>query len=231
MSTSSFSSDGTTGAAGTVDRLMDRRAVLGAGAGAVALAVAGGTAGTAAAAPRPSGQTSKTDAPGSEGNLGTRLVVEVPFAFDEAVARFEGALPQIPVTATLAEQAAAGGRDGLAAYLESLSPYGFFLFYKLNPTALMNLLGDPARCTTYLVGNPSIAETMYRYDAGIFQYAPLRMTLHEDHEQNVRFLIDQPSLQLGTFGSEQISDIGHGLDKRVGKLLGGIGFPVPAVLA
>ncbi|MBG7704454.1 MULTISPECIES: hypothetical protein [Streptomyces] len=57
------------------------------------------------------------------------------------------------------------------------------------------------------------------------------MTLHEDHEQNVRFLIDQPSLQLGTFGSEQISDIGHGLDKRVGKLLGGIGFPVPAELA
>ncbi|WP_159027603.1 MULTISPECIES: hypothetical protein [unclassified Streptomyces] len=57
------------------------------------------------------------------------------------------------------------------------------------------------------------------------------MTLHEDHEQDVRFLIDQPSLQLGTFGSEQISDVGHGLDKRVGKLLGGIGFPVPAELA
>lgn len=57
------------------------------------------------------------------------------------------------------------------------------------------------------------------------------MTVHEDHEHNIRFVIDQPSRLFDSFGHREILKTGLYLDKAVGRLLKGIGFPVPHELA
>ncbi|MEV5493290.1 hypothetical protein AB0L47_35850 [Streptomyces bobili] len=208
---------------------VNRRATLGAGLGVLTATLLGVGGKTATAASDPSGTSPGRDS--AVVHTDKRLVVATGVTYAEALSRFEAAVPSVPSHTALVDAAKSGGTTGLKALLDPLSEYGLFRFFKLDTSALMNLLGDPAKGCTYVVGNPYIAETMYRYDAGILQYAPLRMTIHEDHEQGVRFLIDQPSRLFASFDHPEILRTGRYLDRAVGRLLQGMSFPVPPELA
>ncbi|MER6853839.1 hypothetical protein AB0A81_37625 [Streptomyces flaveolus] len=203
---------------------VNRRTTLGAGLGALTATLLGINGKTATAAAEPSGTSAVV-------HTDKRLAVATGVTYAEALSRFEAAVPSVPSHTALVDVAESGGTAGLKAFLDPLSEYGLFRFFKLDTSGLMNLLGDPAKGCTYVVGNPYIAETMYRYDAGILQYAPLRMTIHEDHEQGVRFLIDQPSRLFAGFDHPEILRTGRYLDQAVGRLLKGMSFPVPPELA
>jgi uncharacterized protein (DUF302 family) len=108
------------------------------------------------------------------------------------------------------------------------APHGFLRFWSTDVGELMQLAGDQGLCSSYLMGNHTIAERMYRHDPAVMLYAPLRTTIHQDQHGVTRFSIDQPSTQFGSFGIADITSVGLELDRKVANLLRILNVPVPA---
>jgi uncharacterized protein (DUF302 family) len=160
----------------------------------------------------------------------TRLDLRVDTPYDEVVRRYEEAVPRLPSEDLLRLGRERGG-DAFRERVRELSPIGMFLFFDMDFSPYMEPAGNTARCRTYLMGNPVIAETMYRHDPGVMLYAPLRTTIHEDADGLVHFLIDQPSTRFGSFDDPRIAEVGERLDRIVARLFEHLGFPVPSEIA
>jgi uncharacterized protein (DUF302 family) len=113
--------------------------------------------------------------------------------------------------------------------MESTAPYGFMLFYKSEVTMAMKLAGNTAECVAYLMGNPVIAERMFRHDPRAMLYAPLRTLIWEDASGEAWFTVDRPSELFGSVGSDLLQ-VGRELDRKLGALLEVLGAPIPELL-
>jgi uncharacterized protein (DUF302 family) len=162
-------------------------------------------------------------------HLVTRLDIRVDAPYDEVVRRYEEAVPQLP-SEELLRLGDEQGWDALRERVRELSPIGMFLFFRMEVSPFMEPAGHTARCRTYLMGNPVIAESMYRHDLGVMLYAPLRTTIHEGDDGLVYFLIDQPSTRFGSFDDPRIAEVGGQLDRIVARLFEHLGFAVPIEL-
>jgi hypothetical protein len=159
-----------------------------------------------------------------------RLAIPVGRGFDDFRDRYEQSVPVFDV-----ERFAAFERDGAAwdavlrATAES-APHDFIRYWTIDVGAMMRLAGDSPRCASYLMGNHTIAERMYRHDQGIILYAPLRTEIHEDADGITWFGIDQPSTRFSSFGDPAITEVGLELDHKLAALLEHLGAPVPPAL-
>ena len=185
---------------------------LGAGCGGKARAGSGSTAGV--------GYSATPDAV-------TRLTFDVPAGFDDFRTRYEAAVPAFsPAAITgLADWTAVVARTA------ELAPHGFLLYGKVDATPVMRLNGHTERAVTYLMGNHTVAETMYGANPGVMLYAPLRTVLYEDASGKVHFSIDQPSTRFSSFGNPSIAATGRALDAKLARLLSDLGLAVPGGLA
>jgi hypothetical protein len=122
--------------------------------------------------------------------------------------------------------AGAGWDAVLRATVEN-APHHFIRYWTLDAGALMRLAGDGRRCSSYLMGNHTIAERMYRHDPAIMLYAPLRTAIHQDADGGAWFSVDQPSTGFGSSGDHAITDVGFELDHKLAALLEHLGVPVP----
>jgi uncharacterized protein (DUF302 family) len=156
----------------------------------------------------------------------TRLVIDVDSSFDEFRARYEQAVP------AFSPDKIAGLPDwnAVVARTAEIAPHGFLLYGKVEVTPVMKLAGHTERAVTYLMGNHTVAETMYGKDPGVMLYAPLRTLLYEDPKGKVHFAIDQPSTRFSSFGNKDIAATGKHLDEKLATLLGDLGLPVPSAL-
>lgn len=110
------------------------------------------------------------------------------------------------------------------------APHGFMRFWSTDVGATMRLAGDAGDCASYLMGNHTIAEQMYRHDPAVMLYAPLRTAIHRDAERTVRFTIDQPSTHFSAFRDTAITAVGKELDRKVIHLLQVLDAPVSGTL-
>ena len=110
------------------------------------------------------------------------------------------------------------------------APHGFFIFWRSDLTPVMSLAGDSARCTSYLMGNNTIAEQMYRHDPSVMLYAPLRTVIYVDAANRTRFAVDRPSTVFDSFASQPISQVGTELDRKLAALLGALDVPAHEAL-
>jgi hypothetical protein len=94
----------------------------------------------------------------------------------------------------------------------------------------MGLAGHPTSSTTYLMGNHTIAVRMLRIDPTVMIYAPLRTLICTGSGGNALFVVDQPSTQSDSFGSDEIAEIGRELDRKLAVLLAHLDAPVPLAL-
>jgi hypothetical protein len=156
----------------------------------------------------------------------TRLVIDVDSTLDDFRARYEQAVP------VFAPDKIMGLPDwnAVVAKTDELAPHGFLLYGKVDAGPVMKLNGHRERAVTYLMGNHTVAETMYGKDPGVMLYAPLRTVIYEDGAGEVHFAIDQPSTRFSNFGSAEIADTGHRLDAKLATLLADVGLPVPPQL-
>jgi hypothetical protein len=152
-----------------------------------------------------------------------RLVVDIDAPFDEFRARYEAAVPAYD----LSRLAQFTNWDAVLADATSAAPNGFLRYGTIDAGPIFAIAGHKARSVTYLMGNHTIAETMYGHNAGIMLYAPLRTVLYEDPDGHTHFAIDQPSDQFGSFGNPAIADMGKLLDQKLAALLTGLGVAVP----
>jgi hypothetical protein len=157
-----------------------------------------------------------------------RLVVDIAAPFDEFRARYEAAVPAYDLPAavpTFTDWAS------VKAAADRAAPNGFLRYATVEAGPVFSIAGHKARSVVYLMGNHTIAETMYGHDPGIMLYAPLRTVIYEDLDGGVHFAIDQPSHQFGSFGDADIAATGRLLDQKLAALLSGLGVAVPDGLA
>ena len=156
----------------------------------------------------------------------TRLVIDVDSSFDEFKNRYEEAVP------AFSPEKIAGLPDwnAVVARTAELAPQGFLLYGKVDASPVMKLNGHTRRAVTYLMGNHTVAETMYGKDPGVMLYAPLRTLIYEDLNGKVHFSIDQPSTRFSSFGNDDIAATGKRLDEKLAGLLAHLALPVPGQL-
>jgi hypothetical protein len=157
-----------------------------------------------------------------------RLTIDIDAPFDDFRARYEEAAPAYDLAARIPQlpdwEAVTKDADGAA-------PYGFLRYGTIDATPIFGIAGHKARSVIYLMGNHTIAETMYRHDPAILLYAPLRLCLYEDLDGGAHLSIDQPSDQFASFGHPDIAATGRLLDQKLADLLQGLGVAVPDGLA
>jgi uncharacterized protein (DUF302 family) len=104
-------------------------------------------------------------------------------------------------------------------------------YAKIDATPLLSVAGHTTKAIEYLVGNHVIAESMFRFDPKTLLYAPLRMLVYSDDDDNAVFTMDKPSTAFGSLGLAQITTVGEGLDRRVAKLLRIVGVDADEAFA
>jgi len=152
-----------------------------------------------------------------------RLVIDVDGPFDEFRARYEAAVPAYDLN----QLSSFSNWSDVQADAERAAPNGFLRYSTIDCGPFFAIAGHKARSVVYLMGNHTVAETMYRHDAGIMLYAPLRTVLYEDANGDAHFAVDQPSDQFGSFGDPDIAATGRLLDGKLAALLATLGVAAP----
>jgi hypothetical protein len=156
-----------------------------------------------------------------------RWSIDTGTSFEDFRARYEAAVPVVDLGRMARLQAEQADWDTVLAAAEENAPHGFMRFWSTDVGGMMQLAGDPGSCATYLMGNHTIAERMYRHDPAVMLYAPLRTTIHQDRHGVTRFSIDQPSTRFASFDVPDITAVGLELDRKVASLLEALNVPVP----
>lgn len=159
-----------------------------------------------------------------------RIEIEAEVPFETLRRAFEAEVPPLDeerfreLVADGAEwrafQQAAGG-NGI---------HSFVTFWRNYPSAIMKVGGADIPSASYLIGDYATAARMFRHDAGVMLYAPLRLELHANRSGGTVLTVDQPSSQLTSLQNNKITQTGYELDRMLGDLLEELGLPRPAAL-
>jgi Domain of unknown function DUF302 len=152
-----------------------------------------------------------------------RIDISTGVEFDEFIAAFEKVAPPFD-RASVAEIVERGGSwDEVRAAAAINAPNDLMVYAKIDALPLLCLAGHTTKAVEYLLGNHTIAETMFRHDPRALLYAPLRLLIYADDDGNAVFSMDQPSAAFGSLGIAEVTKVGEGLDRKVGNLLRVIG--------
>jgi uncharacterized protein (DUF302 family) len=97
------------------------------------------------------------------------------------------------------------------------------VYATIDALPLLRVAGHTTRAVEYLLGNHTVAETMFRHDPRALLYAPLRVLVYADADGNAVFSMDQPSAAFGSLGIADVTKVGEDLDRKVANLLRVIG--------
>jgi hypothetical protein len=159
-----------------------------------------------------------------------RFTIEIATTPQEFRATYERAVPRVPVAEVRALAAQRAPWQEMLDLMARVAPLGFLLYHAIDADPIMPLAGDRAYCVSYLMGNHTIAERMFRHDPAVLLYAPLRTAIWGAPEGPAHFTFDQPSTQFASFGKPEITTVGFELDRKMAALLDNLHIPVPAAL-
>jgi uncharacterized protein (DUF302 family) len=153
----------------------------------------------------------------------TRIDVYTGVAFAEFRAAFEKAAPRYDPEPLRRIAATGGSWDDVLDAAAANAPHDLMVYALIDGDELLSLAGHRTHSVEYLLGNHTIAETMFRHDPRALLYAPLRVLVYSDADGNAVFSMDQPSTAFGSLGIAEVSQVGRGLDEKVANLLRVIG--------
>jgi hypothetical protein len=119
-----------------------------------------------------------------------------------------------------------GTWDEVLAAAAINAPNDLMVYATIDALPLFVVAGHTTKAVEYLLGNHTIAETMYRHDPRAMLYAPLRLLVYADADGNAVFSMDQPSAAFGSLGIAEVTKVGESLDRKVANLLRVIGIDV-----
>jgi hypothetical protein len=143
--------------------------------------------------------------------------------FDEFLTAFEAAAPAFDAVPIQRIVEAGGTWDDVRAKAAENAPNELMVYAKIDATPLLGIAGHAVKAVEYLLGNHVIAETMFRHDPKALLYAPLRVLVYSDLDDNAVFSMDQPSAAFGSLGIADVTEVGLSLDRKVANLLRLIG--------
>jgi hypothetical protein len=159
-----------------------------------------------------------------------RWSIDTGASFEDFRSRYEASVPELDLSRVNQLRAEHADWDAVLTAAAENAPHGLMRFWSTDVGATMRLAGDAGDCASYLMGNHTIAEQMYRHDPAVMLYAPLRTAIHRDPEGTIRFSIDQPSTRFATFHNPAITAVGKELDRKVIHLLQALDVPVSDTL-
>jgi hypothetical protein len=159
-----------------------------------------------------------------------RFTIAIDSTADEFRQQYEQAVPPVPMADLRALAAREAPWQEMLALMAKAAPLGFAVYHTIDADPVMRLAGDRAYCVSYLMGNHTIAERMFRYEPAILLYAPLRTAIWGDTDGPAHFSFDQPSEQFRSFGNPAIKVVGVELDRKMAALLEHLGARVPDAL-
>jgi hypothetical protein len=157
-----------------------------------------------------------------------RIDIATGVEFDQFIAAFEKAAPPVDRAVVQEIVERGGGWDDVLAAAATNAPNGLMVYAKIDGLPFFALAGHTTKAVEYLLGNHTIAETMFRHDPKTLLYAPLRVLIHADAEGNAVFSMDQPSAAFGSLGIAEVTTVGESLDRKVVNLLRVIGIDAEA---
>ena len=153
-----------------------------------------------------------------------RIDIFTGLEFDGFIAAFEKAAPPADLASGVRRSSSRGGSwDDVLAAAATNAPNDLMVYAKIDALPLFLLAGHTTKATEYLLGNHTIAETMFRHDPKALLYAPLRLLIYADADGNAVFSMDQPSAAFGSLGIAEVTKVGESLDRKVVNLLRLIG--------
>ncbi|WAC91236.1 DUF302 domain-containing protein [Mycobacterium sp. Aquia_213] len=153
-----------------------------------------------------------------------RVDIATGVAFDDFITAFEEAAPTFDRESVLRLVEQGGSWDDVLAAARTNAPNDLMVYAKIDALPLFVLAGHTTKATEYLLGNHTIAETMFRHDPKALLYAPLRLLIYADADGNAVFSMDQPSAAFGSLGIADVTKVGESLDRKVVNLLQIIGI-------
>ena len=153
-----------------------------------------------------------------------RIDVATGQEFDEFRAAFEKAAPPFDQASVQQIIERGGTWDEVCAAAAINAPNGLMVYATIDALPLLRLAGHTTKAVEYLLGNHTIAETMFRHDPRALLYAPLRVLVYADDDGNAVFSMDQPSAAFGSLGIAEVTKVGEDLDRKVVNLLRVIGI-------
>jgi uncharacterized protein (DUF302 family) len=153
-----------------------------------------------------------------------RIDVATGMPFDEFRAAFEKAAPPFNLASVQEILDRDGTWDDVLAAAAINAPNGLMVYTTIDTLPLLRLAGHTTKAVEYLLGNHTIAETMFRHDPRTLLYAPLRVLIYADADGNAVFSMDQPSVAFGSLGIAEVTEVGESLDREVANLLRVIGI-------
>src|SRR5262249_38264429 len=138
-----------------------------------------------------------------------RIDISTGVEFDEFIAAFEKAAP--PVDRAAVQQIAdrGGDWDDVLAAAAINAPNDLMVYAKIDALPLLFLAGHTTKAVESLLGNHTIAETMFRHDPKALLHAPLRLLIYADDDGNAVFSMDQPSAAFGSLGIAEVTKVGE----------------------
>ena len=157
------------------------------------------------------------------GHTINRIDIVTGIEFDDFIAAFEKAAPPFDPATVQAIIDRGGGWDDVLAAAAINAPNDLMVYAKIDALPLLWLAGHTTKAVEYLLGNHTIAETMFRHDPKALLYAPLRLLVYADDVSNAVFSMDQPSAAFGSLGIAEVTKVGESLDRKMANLLRLIG--------
>ncbi len=152
-----------------------------------------------------------------------RIDVATGVAFDEFRAAFEKAAPPFDPAPVLQIAERGGSWDEVLAAAAINALNELMVYATIDALPLLFLAGHTTKAVEYVLGNHTIAETMFHHDPRALLYAPLRGLIYADADSNAVFSMDRPSPAFGSLDIAEVTKVGEGLDRKVANLLRVIG--------
>jgi hypothetical protein len=155
-----------------------------------------------------------------------RLMIDLPQDYDAARTEYEHLVPGVDGAAFAAAQSWAEQ----VRIAESAAPLGFMRYGQMDIGEYMSASSSTWKATQYLMGNHTIAETMFRHDPAVMLHAPLRTLIYVSPEGATRLTVDQPSLLFASYRDPRIAEVGLRLDVLLAGVVTALGAKVPREL-
>ncbi|MEU7769107.1 DUF302 domain-containing protein [Nocardia sp. NPDC049190] len=155
----------------------------------------------------------------SENHTVKRVEVHTGVPYGEFVTALEKAAPPVDAGAYEFIEEAGGTWDDVRAAMAVNAPHHLARYWRINATQVLKLAEGSTRSIEYLIGNHVIAESMFRHDPRALLYAPLRMLVWSDDNDDAVFAMHRPSDEFGSLGSAEVTKVGEDLDRYVIELL------------
>lgn len=148
-----------------------------------------------------------------------KIDLEAEKPFEEVRAALEKTVPSADFAALNQLVASRASREAVEAKVRSMTgDLGFMVLGRIDQGPLTSLLGKRKNMTTYLVGNPVLANRMFDEHPGVSHYAPVRVSIYEDFRGRVHVTYEQPSSLLAQFENSEIEAVGKILDEKLASL-------------